>query len=94
MWFYIPIAVLLVLGLSGGVFMGGIFTLVLVPLVMVAVVSAVGYAMWARATQGGAGAETDASGTSSRPLRHSNRRWSGKDRAAPERLAEARRVHR
>jgi hypothetical protein len=93
MWFYIPAAFLLVLALSGGVFAGGIFTLALVPLAVVAVISAVWYALWARASQSRAGGETDASPTTTRPLPHSKRRPGGKARTSPERLADARRIH-
>ena len=87
MWFYPILAILVLLGLAGAIFMGGVFTLVLVPLVAVVVVSLVGYAMWARSqAPAGAGAE----GASGGPLPHRRQRPPSRVRTTPERLVEGR----
>jgi hypothetical protein len=91
MWLYMILAALVVLAILGGTLAGGIFTIVLVPLAAIALVSAVIYAMWGRAAQGTAGGETDATQTTARPLPHSSRRAAGGAPSSPERLADARR---
>jgi hypothetical protein len=91
MWLYLILAALVVLAIVGGTLAGGIFTIVLVPLAVIALVSAVIYAMWGRAAQGTAGGETTATHTSDRPLPHSYRRPAGRAPSSPERLADARR---
>src|SRR5437588_12318517 len=89
MWFYPLLIVLVVLGIAGGVLLGGIFTIVLVPLAAIALVSAVIYALWGRSLQGAAGGSTDASAVSDRPLPHRRQRPSGRVRTSPERLVDA-----
>jgi hypothetical protein len=90
MWFYPILLMLVVLGIAGGIFMGGVYTLVLVPLVVIAVVSVVGYAMWAR-SQSAAGAGADADPSPGPPLPHQRRREPAHVSAQPERLVDARR---
>lgn len=51
MWFTIPFIILLVFILIGGVLLGGVFTLVLVPLAILGTVGAVGGALWVRSSQ-------------------------------------------
>ena len=91
MWFYPLLLALVVLAIVGGTLAGGIFTIVLVPLAAIALVSAVVYALWGRAMEGSAGARTDASHVSHEPLPHSRRRPSGRAPSSPERLVDARR---
>jgi hypothetical protein len=91
MWLYLIAAVLVILGLIGGIFAGGIFTIVLVPLGAIVVVTAVGSAMWGRAAQGSAGGGTDASGSEGSTLPRSRSRESGRQLSSPERLADTRR---
>jgi hypothetical protein len=91
MWLYIVGIVLVVLGLAG-LAAGGIFTLVLLPLGLIVIVSAAGYSAWNRAAQGRAGAETDAHPTTNRPLPHNPQRESGHVATSPEALTEARRT--
>jgi|GEM_PF-3210933 len=92
MWLFLIAAVLVLFAIVGGVFAGGVFTIVLVPLAAIAVVSAVVFGIWGRAAQGSQGAETDASHTTDRPLPHQRRQPSGRAPSSPERLADARRV--
>jgi hypothetical protein len=91
MWFYPILAILVLLGLAGVIFLGGVYTLVLVPLIVIALASAVGYMMWARAQAAGAGAETQASPTPERPLPHRRRARRERVPTTPERLVDARR---
>jgi hypothetical protein len=91
MWFYPLLGVLVVLALLGGTVAGGVYTLVLIPLAAIVAVSAIVYAMWGRATQGRAGADTHATATSVDPLPHTPRRPSGRAPSSPEGLADARR---
>jgi hypothetical protein len=91
MWLYMFAVVLLLAGIVGGVFGGGIFTIVLVPVAFVIAASAFIFSMWGRASQGAAGAGTDAHPSTNRPLPHSFREDSGHAPSSPERLADARR---
>jgi hypothetical protein len=91
MWFYPLLIVLVILGVAGGTVLGGVYTLVLVPLAVVVIVSALVYAMWGRAMQGQAGGSTDASAAKAEPLPHHRTRPSGRAATSPEALADARR---
>jgi hypothetical protein len=91
MWFYPLLIVLVVLAIGGGTVAGGVYTLVLIPLAVVAVVSAVVYAMWGRAMQGQAGGSTEATAAKTEPLPHHRTRPSGRAATSPEALADARR---
>ena len=48
MWFYLVVVVLVVLGIAGGVCAGGIFTIILVPLALIVLLSGLGYSLIAR----------------------------------------------
>lgn len=91
MWFYPLLLFLVVLGLVGIIFLGGVYTLVLVPLAVIGLISAVGYAMWGRAQAAGAGGATEATHTTTRPLPGRGRRQRGREPTSAERLAEGRR---
>jgi hypothetical protein len=91
MWLYLVGVVLVILGLAG-LALGGIFTLVLLPLGVIVIVSAAGYGAWQRSAQGRAGADTDAHPTTNRPLPHHPQTDSGHAPTSPEALADARRV--
>ena len=91
MWFYPLLLTLVVLAIVGATLAGGIYTIVLVPLAVIAVVSAVVYSLWGRALAGSAGASVDASHVSDRPLPHRRRRPTGRAQSSPEALADARR---
>ena len=91
MWLYILAFFVLIFGIVGSVLSGGIFTIVLIPLGFVALVSAIAYGAWGRAAQGQQGAPTDAKPSTGRPLPtgHSNAPAAP---STPEELTEARRV--
>jgi hypothetical protein len=91
MWFYPLVLVLVILALAGGTLLGGVYTIILVPLAAVVVVSLLIYALWGRALQGREGVATDADHVSSRPLPHRRRRPSGRAPTSPEALTDARR---
>ncbi len=91
MWFYPLVVLLVILGIVGGTLLGGVFTIVLVPLAVIVAVSAGVYALWGRSLEGSAGASTDASTVSDRPLPHQPQRPSGRVTTTPERLVDARR---
>jgi hypothetical protein len=92
MWLFGLAGALVVVGIVGGIFGGGIFTIVLVPLGLIVGGSAVLYAMWGRASQGAAGGSTQAAHGSDRPLPHHTPSDSGRVPSSPERLADARRT--
>ena len=88
MWLYPIVLVLVILGVVGGVFAGGIFTIVLVPLAVIVLFSGLAYSLMARAAGEKAGA-ADAD----RPLPHQPRRDESHVPTSPEGLADARRAH-
>lgn len=90
MWFYPVLLLLGLLGLAGVIFLGGVYTLVLVPIAVIGIVSAVAYMMWGRAQAASVEGETDATHTPSTPLPGSRRRARGREPTSPERLADAR----
>ena len=91
MWFYPLVLLLVILAVIGGTLAGGIFTIVLIPLAVVVLASAVIYGLWGRALAGGAGGSQEATQTSDRPLPHRFGRRTGRAPSSPERLADARR---
>lgn len=91
MWLYILALVLVIVGIVGGVASGGIFTIIFVPLGLIAAGSAALFAMWGRSAQRNAGGDADASPSTARPLPHAQERDSGHVPTSPERLADARR---
>ena len=92
MWLYLVGFVLVLIGIFGTFAGGGIFTIVLLPVGLVIVGSAIGYGFWTRARAGSVGAETDAHPTTNQPLPHTPRRETGHVPTSPEALADARRV--
>jgi hypothetical protein len=93
MWFYPVLLALVILAIVGGSLAGGIFTIVLVPLAAIVLISAVVYSLWGRALEGSGGVSTDATHTTNRPLPHRRRRPSGRAPSSPEGLVDARRQH-
>jgi hypothetical protein len=91
MWFYPLLLLLVILAVVGGTLAGGVFTIVLIPLAAIALISGALYALWSRSLQGSAGGSTDATHTTDRPLPHERRRPVGRAPSSPERLADARR---
>ena len=74
MWLYIIALVLLLFGIVGGVLTGGIFTIAILPLGVIALVTAGIASLWARSQQGRAGAaeDSEASKEPALPSGHSN----------------------
>jgi len=89
MWLYMIAVALIAIGLLGGIALGGIFTLVLVPLGLIAIVSGIAHAVVTRS----AATSTEAADTTrpERPLRTSQPRDSGHVPTDPEALVNARR---
>ncbi len=92
MWLYMIAAVLLVLGLAGGVLTGGIFTIVVLPLGVIVLIAAFVMAMWSRTAVSESGGEKSASAGEPRPLPHTHRPQPGSaGTSSPEELVDARR---
>ncbi len=91
MWFYMIAVFFLLLGIIGGVFSGGIFTAIFIPLGAIMLVVAVLAGMWARSQQGRAGGETHSSQTDPSPLPHTPGQGPRRP-STPEDLADARRI--
>ena len=91
MWFWPVILVVVIFAIVGGALAGGIFTIVLVPLAGIALISAIVYSVWGRSLEGSEGTPTEATHEPRRPLSHRPRRPSGRAPSSPERLADARR---
>jgi disulfide bond formation protein DsbB len=94
MWFYFIGLFLLVVGIAGSIVSGGIFTIVLLPLAVIALISAMLHSAAARKAQTRAGGATDQSARGApepAPLpssQHANRAAAP---SSPEQLADARR---
>lgn len=92
MWLYIVALVLLIFGLVGGVLTGGIFTIVFIPLGIIALVSAIAYGAWGRAAHGRQGSSTHATPSTAEPLPSSQHHNTASAPSTPEQLADARRA--
>jgi hypothetical protein len=92
MWLYALAGILLIVGIVGGLLGGGVVTIALIPIAVIIAASAFLYQAWSRASQGAAGADTDAHPSTNRPLPHSFREDSGHAPGSPERLADTRRA--
>jgi predicted lipid-binding transport protein (Tim44 family) len=90
-WLYLLVALLVGLCFFGGIFAGGVFTIVLVPLAVIAFLSALAYALIAGAAKRTSGGSADpaqgARGPATRTSQTSNRRGP----SSPEQLVDARR---
>jgi hypothetical protein len=92
MWVYLIAGFLLIVGVIGSLAGGGIFTIVLIPVGLLALAAAAIFGMWGRAAQGSGGADTNQAHTAGAPLPTSHRRPSGRAPSSPERLADSRRA--
>lgn len=92
MWIAFLVMALAILALLGGVLLGGVFTIVLIPLAALAVVSAILASVWGRASQGTGPDSGEAAKPAERPLPHSRQRGSGHAPTSPERLVDVRRT--
>lgn len=92
MWLYIIAVVLLILGIVGGVFTGGIFTIVVLPLGVIVLVAALAVGMRSRTAVSETGGEKSTGATQPRPLPHTSRPQPGSvGTSSPEALVDARR---
>jgi hypothetical protein len=91
MWFYPLLLLLAILALAGGILLGGVFTIILVPIAFIVFVSAGVYTLWGRALAGAGGESSYATPVNRRPLPHRRARPSGRSRSTPDRLVDARR---
>ena len=91
MWFYWVLAFGLALVFAGGIFFGGIYTLILVPFAVLAAIVAVLYSVMAGAAKRQAGGETDPSGTARYPATRTSQTGAPRAPAQPGQLADARR---
>jgi hypothetical protein len=88
MWLYIIVLALAVLALAGGALLGGVFTIVLIPIAVIVFVGAAVYrSMGAAAERREGGPEPE-----NPPYPHSVPDQPGHVRTDPETLADARRV--
>lgn len=87
MWLSFLFFFVVLFALAGGVLLGGVFTLVLVPLGILAGVGAITYAIWGRASS--ANATTD-DGVINEPLPHSAHQNTASAPATPGELLDAR----
>ena len=92
MWLYVVAGVIVLLGIAGAAFGGGIFTIVLVPIGLLILASAVGSAMVGRSSHGAAGAQTEGQPTTGEPLPHRFASDTGSTPTTPDRLVDERRV--
>jgi len=92
MWVYLIGVVLLFVGVVGSLAGGGIFTIVLIPIALLALGAAMLFGLMGRSAQDAGGASTDESHTTDRPLPSSHQRPSGRTPTSPEGLADARRA--
>jgi hypothetical protein len=90
-WFYWLLAVVLVLVFAGGIFFGGIYTLILVPFAVLAATTAVLYTVMAGAAKRRSGGETDPSRTARGSATRTSQTGSPRPPSRPGELADARR---
>jgi hypothetical protein len=88
MWLSIGLAALFVFMVVGGALLGGIFTLVLVPVAVIAVVMTFLFSLWNRATESHSGGGH----RGPRPVAHSEHRNTAEAPATPDALTDARRL--
>lgn len=91
MWLYLLVAVLVVLAIFGGIFGGGIFTLLLVPLAVIGFFSALAYALIAGAANRTAGGSADPAQGARGPATRLSQTPSPRTPSSPEELVDARR---
>lgn len=85
MWLYPIVVFLVVVGIAGGIFAGGIFTIVLVPIAAMVLVGGLGYGAFARTV-------VQREDATKQPLPHREPAGQAAGETSPEQLADARRV--
>ena len=88
MWLYL-LAALVVVGIAGGVLLGGVFTIILIPLSVIALFAALAYALASAAAQQQANTESPSGGR--RSPRRRRQTQGAKAPSSPESLVDARR---
>jgi hypothetical protein len=90
MWLFLSALIVLVIGIAGSIFSGGIFTIVLIPLGVIALATAAGSSMFAHSAHRKAGGDRAGAGEP-RPLPSSNHQNTAPAPSTPEDLVDARR---
>jgi len=91
MWFYWLLAFVLALIFTGGIFFGGIYTLILVPLAVIGVIAGLIYLVTAGAAQRRAESSTDPSATARGPATRTRQTAPSQAPSSPQELVDARR---
>ena len=91
MWFYWVLALGLALVFAGGIFFGGIYTLILVPIAVLAAIVAVLYSVLAGGAKRQAGGETNPNRSARGPATSASQTSAPRAPARPGELADARR---
>lgn len=91
MWLYLLFALLVGLCFFGGIFAGGVFTIVLVPLAVIAFLSALAYALAAGAAKQRSGGGADPAQGARGPATRTSQTTSRRAPSSPEQLVDARR---
>ncbi len=92
MWLYMIVGALVLIGVLGGILAGGIFTIALLPLALIILVTGVVFGLWGRSAQGTSEPETENAEPGTRPLPHQGQGEPGSTLSSPEGLADARRA--
>jgi predicted lipid-binding transport protein (Tim44 family) len=92
MFLYWILALGLALVFAGGIFFGGIYTLILVPIAVFAAIVAVAYSVVAGAAKRQAGGETDPARSQRGPATSASQTEAPRAPARPGELADARRA--
>lgn len=92
MWFFWLLAPLIALTIAGAIFFGGIYTLILVPFAVLALIVAVVYTVVSGAAQRSAGAGADPAETARGNATRTSQTGSPRRPARPGELADARRA--
>jgi hypothetical protein len=92
MWLYLLVALVVGLCVFGSIFAGGVFTIVLVPLAVIAFFSVLAYALAAGAAKRTAGGRADPSQGARGPATRVSQTPSPRAPSSPGELADARRA--
>jgi hypothetical protein len=87
MWVYLVVAALVVLGIVGGIFAGGIFTIVLLPIAAVILGSSIVYTYMGKSAE-----QSQQADTPEPALPHGQPAAPSEVRTSPQKLADARRA--
>jgi hypothetical protein len=92
MWLFWLLAPIVALMIAGAIFFGGIYTLILVPLAVIAVLGAILYSVAAAAAQRSTGGSTDPAQTARGNATRTSQTESPQRPSRPGELADARRA--